>query len=108
MPLNGYQLQALDDFISYLFGIVPSVAFFIYVPHNVSDSFFREEVPNKDKVTQCPSALRHSAEMNSLIRSNAGMVASKPILLIVSDGGPDHRVTFGSVQVTRHSLFCSL
>ena len=103
MPLNGYQLQALDDFISYLFGIVPSVAFFIYVPHNASDSFFREEMPNKDKVTQCPSALRHSAEMNSLIHSN---VASKPILVIVSDGGPDHRVTFGSV--TRHSLFCSL
>ena len=106
VPLNGYQLQALDhDF--HLFGIVPSVAFFIDVPDNASDSFFRGAtfVTNKDKVS---SALRHSAEMNSLICLNDGVVASKPILAIVSDGGPDHRVTFGSVQVASLSLFCSL
>ena len=109
VPLNGHQLQALDhDF--HLFGIVPSVAFFIDVPDNASDSFFRGAtfVTNKDKVTQPSSALRHSAEMKSLIRLNYdGMVASKPVLVIVSDGGPDHRVTFGSVQVASLSLFCS-
>eukprot|EP00731_Ephydatia_muelleri_P008707 Em0004g1045a len=67
----GIQLQAIDhDF--HLFGIVPSVAFFIDVPDNASDSFFRGAtfVTNKDKVTQPSSALRHSAEMNSLIRLN--------------------------------------
>ena len=110
VPLNGHQLQALDhDF--HLFGIVPSVAFFIDVPDNASDSFFRGAtfVTNKDKVTQPSSALRHSAEMKSLICLNYdGMVASKPVLVIVSDGGPDHRVTFGSVQVASLSLFCSL
>ena len=110
VPLNGHQLQALDhDF--HLFGIVPSVAFFIDVPDNASDSFFRGAtfVTNKDKVTQPSCALRHSAEMSSLIRLNYdGMVASKPVLVIVSDGGPDHRVTFGSVQVASLSLFCSL
>ena len=47
--------------------------------------------------------------MNSLIRLNYdGMVASNKVLVIVSDGGPDHRVTFGSVQVASLSLFCSL
>ena len=95
MPLNGHQLQALDhDF--HLFGIVPSVAFFIDVPDNASNSFFRGVtfVTNKDKVTQSSSALRHSAEMNSLIRLNDGVVASKPILVIFSDGGPDHRFWF--------------
>ena len=53
VPLNGHQLQALDhDF--HLFAIVPSVAFFIDVPDNTSDLFFRGAtfVTNKDKVTQ--------------------------------------------------------
>lgn len=71
VPLNGHQLQALDhDF--HHFGIVPSVAFFIDVSDNASDSLFRGAtfVTNKDKVTQPSSALRHSAEMNSLIHLN--------------------------------------
>ena len=40
VPLSGCQVQALDhDF--HIYGIVPSVAFFIDVPENVSDYFFR-------------------------------------------------------------------
>ena len=33
---------------------------------------------------------------------------SKPIMVIVSDGGPHHRVTFGSVKVASLALFRSL
>ncbi len=33
---------------------------------------------------------------------------TKPILVVVSDGGPDHRVTFGSVKVASLALFHSL
>ena len=33
---------------------------------------------------------------------------SKPILVAVSDGGPDHRVTFGSVKVASLTLFRAL
>ena len=37
-----------------------------------------------------------------------GLMASKHILVIVSDGGQDHRVTFGSVQVSSLTRFQAL
>jgi len=32
----------------------------------------------------------------------------KPILITVSDGGPDHRITFASVKLSLVALFCAL
>lgn len=112
VPLNGPELLALDhDF--HVHGIVPSVAFFVDVPDSTSGSFFAGSpfVTNKDKVTQPSSALRHATEMTKLVQmhfSDDGPVASKPVMVIVSDGGPDHRVTFGTVQIASLSLFRSL
>ena len=105
VPLNGPRVQTLDhDF--HVNGKVPSVAFFVVVPDNFSDTFFRGTpfVTNKNKVTQPSSALRHATEMACLIKMH-GLMASKHILVIVSDGGPDHRVTFGSVQVSSLTHF---
>ena len=87
---------------------MPSVAFVVDIPEMSTDSFFSGQifVTNKDKVTQPSSALRHASEMVGMIRthySTNSIVASKPVM-IVSDGGPDHRVTFGSVKVA--NLFC--
>ena len=65
------QLVVLDhDF--HVYGIVPSVAFAVDIPENVSDSFFRGGalVTNKDKVTQPSSALRHSTEITDMIRTH--------------------------------------
>ena len=45
--------------------------------------------------------------MTSLIKVH-GLMTPKHILVIVSDGGPDHRVTFGSVQVSSLTLFRAL
>ena len=112
VPVGGPQLQALDhDF--HIHGIVPSVAFFIDVPEDLSDSFFRGRtfVTNKDKVTQASHALRHSTELTDLIRthfSEDGLASANPIAVVVSDGGPDHLVTFGSVQVACISMFRAL
>ena len=110
--VDGPQLQALDhDF--HLHGIVPSVAFVIDLPDQESDSFFRGHVfvTNKDKVTQPSSALRHAAELTDLIATHFGAdghISAKPIAIVVSDGGPDHRVTFGSVKVSSLTLFRTL
>lgn len=111
VPVGGPQLSALDhDF--HLHGIVPSVAFCVDIPDNTSDSFYKGQafVINKDKVTQASSALRHSTELKNLITVHCGGTdsATKPILVVVSDGGPDHRVTFGSVKVASLALFHSL
>jgi hypothetical protein len=45
--------------------------------------------------------------MANLIKMH-GIMVYKHILVIVSDGGPDHRVTFGSVQVSSLTLFRAL
>lgn len=72
--------------------------------------FFRDNtfVTNKDKVTQPSSALRHSTELTEIVCthfSDDGLSSAKPVLVIVSDRGPDHHVTFGSVQVASVALF---
>ena len=45
--------------------------------------------------------------MTEIVRahfSDDGRTSTKPVLVIVRDGGPDHRVTFGSVQVASITL----
>ena len=60
----------------------------------------------KDKVTQQSSAMRHSVEIRNVLHMHGPF--DKPILLMISDGGPDHRVTFGSVKMALISLFRAL
>ena len=87
--------------------------FFVDIPENPKDSFFNGQafVTNKYKVTEPSSPLRHATETCYLIQthfSDNGASSSKPILVIVSDGGPDHRVTYGSVKVSAIALFVLL
>lgn len=112
VSVDGPQLQALDhDF--HLHGIVPSVSFVIDLPEQVADSFFRGHafVTVKDKVTQPSNALRHATELTDLISthfSEDGHTSAQSIAVIVSDGGPDHRVTYGSVKVSFLTVFRAL
>ena len=112
VSLSGPQLHALDhDF--HVCGIIPSVAFVVDIPESSADSFFSGQpfVICKDKITQPSSALRHSTELTNTIRTHYDTpdnCSSKPILIIVSDGGPDHRVTFGSVKIANLCLFRAL
>ena len=113
VAIDGPQLVALDhDF--HVNGIVPSVAFVVDIPEMPTDSFFNGQtfVTSKDKVTQPSSALRHASEMADIIRthySTNSSAATKPVMIIiVSDGGPDHRVTFGSVKIANLCLFRAL
>ena len=103
----GHELAALDhDF--HVSGLVPSVVLVVDLPDSRQDSFFqgRAYVTLKDKVTQASSAMRHSAETMSILHQDG--THNKPILLMVSDGGPDHRVTFGSVKMALIALFRAL
>ena len=104
----GPVLAALDhDF--HLFGIVPSVALAIEIPESPNDSFFSGQpyVSNKDKITQPSSPYRHSVELVHLIKG-IPQDDSKPVLVILSDGGPDHRLCYGSVQISMIALFSKL
>ena len=65
----------------------------------------------KDKIFQPSSGMRHGTELTSLIRENYsedGVSATKPILLELTDGGPDHRNTYASVQVIHMiQIYCA-
>ena len=88
---GGPSLAALDhDF--HFHGIVPSVALAIEIPESPNDSFFSGQpfVSNKDKVTQPSSPQGHSAEIVQLVCqnfSNDGRSCSKPVAIMLSDGG---------------------
>ena len=114
MLADGPSQSALDhDF--HVHGIVQSVAFAVKIPVSPKDSFYcgKAFVCLKDKVTQPSSALRHATELSQLLKTSTfdnddDVLASKPILVTVSDGGPDHRITFVSVQLSLICLFISL
>ena len=73
-----------------------------------SDSFYSGQafVTNKDKVTQPSNAFRHATEVTNLIKSLHS--PTQPIVALISDSGPDHCVTFASVQVAALTMFCAL
>ena len=55
-------------------------------------------------MTQPSSALRHVTELASIV-TDYGV---KPILVLVTDGGPDHHLTYTSVKVALLALFIAL
>ena len=97
------KIVSLDhDF--HLAGLIPSVCFCIDIPENPDDSFYDGNVyvTVKDKIFQQSSPQRHSRETVSIVResySEDGVNSTKPILIRYCDGGPDHRVTYRSVQL---------
>ena len=109
---QGETLAALDhDF--HIFGMVPSVMFKVDIPNHYHDSFHRgvAHVTVKDKVFKPSSAFRHCTEISGILRessSDDGVSLSSPILVIYSDGGPDHRTVFWSVQLSYIMLFIAL
>ena len=106
LVLSSAQLKALDhDF--HIHGIVPSVSFAVNIPESAEDSFYsgKPYVTLKDKVIQPSSALRHAAEQYKILSTD---FPDSHVLLLVSDGGPDHRLTYSSVQVCLLSVFVHL
>lgn len=89
------------------FGIIPSVIFIIDVPDEVEESWYAGTVfvGLKDTAFEPSSPLRHSVELyNTLI----SIQAEKKILFLYTDGGPDHRLTYLSVQISLICLFLNL
>ena len=90
------------------FSIVPSVVLLINIPDRIEDSWYRGQVMVgfKDAVFESSSPLRHATELSSIIRSKEEY--RKPVLFVYSDGGPDHRITYVSVQVSLIAVFLIL
>ncbi len=59
----------------------------------------------KDAIFQASSPIRHATDFYSELITKLG---TKSILCIYSDGGPDHRLTYLSVQLSLIALFLNL
>lgn len=105
--VSSDKVFAVSDHDFTKFSIVPSVTMLIDIPDSVSEgSFYRGQVyvGVKDLVLEPSSPVRHMAELKNILTEEGD---TKPILCIYSDGGPDHRLTYLSVQLSIICLFLS-
>ena len=89
------------------FGIIPSVTLLCDIPEDVTESWYGGQVfvLTKDSAFEPSSPLRHACELaNTLHNVNF----NAPILFLYTDGGPDHRLTYVSVQLSLICLFLQL
>ena len=89
------------------FSVVPSVALVVDIPDKIDESWYRGQVfvGFKDAAFEQSSSLRHATELSTILSNPGG---DRPVLFHYSDGGPDHRLTYASVQVSLISLFLKL
>ena len=88
------------------FSVIPSVSFSIDIPEEISASWYQGQVcaTLKEASMQPSSPLRHAAELISTIEKEH----VPPIMFLFTDGEPDHRITYLSVQLTLISVFLVL
>ena len=86
------------------FSIIPTVLLKIDIPATVDGSWYDGQVyvGLKEAVFEPSSALRHSTELYHTLLTD---IADKPVLFLYTDGGPDHRTTYVSTQLSLIALF---
>ena len=84
--------------------ITPSVTFSLNHPDSLEGSFYRGQVYIciKENCFEPPSTLRHMTELCGI---SDGEDQHREILCLYTDGGPDHRVSYLSVQLASICLF---
>ena len=86
--------------------LTPSVALVHTIPDSIGQFFYQGKVyvTMKDSIFEPSSPLRHAAELSGILQREVNFIL-KPVLLVYSDGGPDHRVTYVSVKAAMIALF---
>ena len=89
------------------FSLIPSVILVNEIPPSFEGSWYAGQVyvGLKDAVFEPSSPVRHATELYNIMKSRND---PHHILFIYSDGGPDHRLTYLSVQISLISLFLKL
>ena len=89
------------------FSLTPSVCFLINIPESITESFYtgRVFVGLKENAFQPSSPIRHMTELKGVLEA---VNDSHPLPLLYTDGGPDHRLTYASVQISLISMFLAL
>ncbi|PKY33662.1 hypothetical protein RhiirB3_452741, partial [Rhizophagus irregularis] len=108
LTTQNNDLNASDHDFTKL-SLTPSVIFFISISSDISGGFYSGQVfvSFKDTVFEPSSAIRHATEFHNAIDIKYTHQTSPPILCLYTDGGPDYRCTYSSVQIALISLFLS-
>lgn len=87
--------------------LTPSISLLIDIPESIDESFHRGKVSVilKENSFQPSSAIRHMTELKQLLLRQE---EQKPLLALYTDGGPDHRLTYISVQLSLIAIFLDL
>ena len=103
---NERMLVADHDFTK--FSLIPSVIFHLKIHEEISDSWYTGQVyiGFKDAIFEPSSPIRHATELYSVLASTS--TSPLPVLFLYTDGGPDHRLTYISVQISLICLFKKL
>ena len=106
--LVGLKEMVVGDHDFTKFTLTPSVNFHICIPETMEGSFYRGKVyvGLKDSTFQHSSSIRHATELKKILSSQESSV--QPMLLLYTDGGPDHRLTYISAQIALLALFLQL
>ncbi len=82
--------------------IIPSVILKLDIPENIEGSWYSGNVSVglKEHTFQPSSAIRHVTELHGVLQHD-----DRPILALYTDGGPDHRVNYLSVEIALICLF---
>ena len=84
--------------------LTPSVVLVIDIPDNIDESFYcgQVTVTVKDSLFQQSSHMRHSSEIRKALSDEQ---RERPIRMLFTDGGPDHRVNYPSVKLALIAMF---
>ena len=90
------------------FSVIPSVSFVLDIPEAVEESWYRGQVmvSVKESAFEPSSPICHCTELCNVLTSKG--LDSQPMLCLYSDGGPDHRLTYLSVQLSLIGIFLTL
>ena len=91
-----------------IFSIIPSVVLVNDIPDSIQEYWYRGQVlvGFENAAFEPSTPMRHATELVSILSSNTDFQTL--ILFLYSDGGPDHRVKYISVQVSLIALFLKL
>ena len=100
---KNQSFQVVDHDFSVV-SITPSVTFVLDIPGTIEGSFYRSQVyvGIKENCFEPSSPIRHMAELTGIMSTRE---QRKEILCLYTDGGPDHRLTYLSIQVALIALF---
>ncbi|CAG2220390.1 unnamed protein product [Mytilus edulis] len=104
---SNVSLSALDHDLQTKGSVTPSVSLDVSIPESIDDTFYRGKVSviYKDSIFMPSSSWRHATEICQMLQASGEV---PPLVILFSDGGPDHRITYHAVKLSLIVMFKKL